>query len=311
MSKGRAPRKPRSVKLLNGKAVTWDMVRSAYRERTRGRVLSLTQRKRDIRKLEDSFHHYDSVVTPIVDGRESARSVSKQSGHSLDTVLGWAHGRRMPREISLAQHEFKQKRLRQQLDLNLERHHELGYFLGAPAVGRLNERTNKRNGAIKFVVSTNSSRVADEIRRSAQRVFGVRLANSTPRRAKKSKNPTHEVALESANLVNYLSDKKKIGESPLDHLPDSPEARLGFTRAVYDMGKTWVAGRPGRKSVVLWHDEPRVREVISKSLHEQDIEHEIGEMRGKPAVIVRPEHAPAFKRAIRFRVLGKSTRLAK
>jgi hypothetical protein len=237
------------------------MIESAYREQAEGRLYTAARMKRDLKKKKGAFNALAQAVAMMDSGR-SYYATAKALDRPRDVVKDWVDGKRMPREISLELHDFRQMRQRKQLKIDRTKKYEIGYFLGVSAADRLQRRADPTRGSVKFAVSTNDKKIADTVATSVKSVFGIDTHRPQARTAPRAANPTNEVIIDSANLSKLFKRTLDRGKTAMDYLPDRPDARLGFTRAVMDLGKTWVAGRPGRKSVFFWHGDPAVRNVV-------------------------------------------------
>ncbi len=303
------PKAP-SVTLHNGRTINWGMVESAYREQAEGKSYTVTRMRRDLRKKRGAFDTLTRAVGMMDSGR-SYYATAKTLNRSRDVVKDWVDGKRMPREISLELHDFRQTRQRKQLKIDRTKKYEIGYFIGVSAADRLQRRTDPKRGSVKFAVSTNDKNIADTVAASVKGVFGVDTHRPKTHTAPRAANPTQEVIIESANLSKLFKRTIGRGKTAMDYLPDRREARLGFTRAVLDLGKTWVAGRPGRKSVFFWHGNPEVRNIVSQTLSEQGVGNENVTRQGQPSVKIAPEHIPRFRESVGFRSAEKDRRLSR
>lgn len=298
----------RVVKLRNGTELRWEAIKRAYREHAEGKGYSKARIKSDLEKKERAFDTLSHVAS-LHERGDSYRTIGKMLKISPGTIQDWLNGVRMPRDISLNLHDFRQNRQRKQVRLDRSKKHEIGYFLGVSKAGRLQRRHNARTGAIKLAVSVNNGEIANIVERSVTGLFGIDVVRPKPKKTYKSKNERHEVIVESANLNRLLKRTLDAGKGEMDYLPDHPEARLGFTRAMIDLGTTWIVGRPRQKSVIFWHEDPQVRKIVSRTLEERKVPHELSTHRGKPSIKIDRLGAIAFNRAIGFRSSEKEQRL--
>jgi hypothetical protein len=223
-------------------------------------------------------------------------------------VEGWMQSKKLPPSISPKRHEYH-LRARRPLRFNKNSKHEIGYLLSMLAARRVSVGRNKALGRSRFSISVSSEELAREAMRSVKRAFGASPHISTKPRIKPTQRPQHTIFLGSANLAKFFL----IGERRrrLSPLLDHPDARLGFTRGLYDFHrevKIWSAPRDRR--VLLMHNTKEVLDEVSKTLSERGIGHERANFYGRKGILIREEHIPKFMSTIGFRDKKQRARLA-
>ena len=275
------------IKMPDGTFESWSRIHKDYNEQIEGLGYSRDRISSDLEKKRAAF---DQVAQAAALERQgyADKAISKILGFDggANPVRGWLASkplRKLPPSISSQRHEYHQ-RSRKTVTTNLSKKHELGYAFGIYKAGRLIVRRSKETGHSRFSMHTNVPEIAQIASHSARESLGLSPSLTSPG------GSANSVYLGSANLpLSNLS------------LPTHPESRLGFTRAMFDLGNSSLRFKRNRGPVHITHSEAEVMDAVSQTLTEHQITHERDMHQGQHRLRIPYEQLPRFKREVGFR----------
>lgn len=281
----------RTINLPDDRIVRWSDIMRNYREQMRGQGYTKERRENDIREMRSAFERLATAAKLHELGYRFSE-ISRVLGVSDKAVSSWLVEGRMPQKISFERHKYHQ-RSRKQITLNGDPH-ALGYVLGAHAIGAISSSRNKTSAAARFSLRTVDPTVSKAAKAEFERAVGIKPRITAGR-----------LYLDSAELAKTLSDlgtQEKISQT----LPDDPKARLGFARAIVDLGRMHVirynrVKYSGPSMIKLIGHSGKVSEVLRQSLKEQGIRYRSGTLNGLPTINISRKEIPKFKQTIGFR----------
>ncbi len=301
-------RRLKSFRMPNGQVVDWATIRADYAAQIAGQNYTFAKKRTDLRVKRADFELVAKTID-LIDNGASVTEAAEATGQKYDRVRYWVSKGCLPMSISHKRQQYYQGN-RAQVRVDSAAASDLGYFLGFVSTGRFKVRKTRETGDARFYASLNSPGVADRLHTSIERAFdGIKVARSSFVGKSPLARPTQRVHIESTNFAKFttpfLGDPRKV----IQALPDTPKARLAYTRALYDSGNANINIKPNYGQVVLMHDSPEVLRMASRTLQEQSVRHSMTTVRGKAAINVSTKDLPAFKRAVGFRDPTRQARL--
>jgi len=280
----------------SGRGYSWGDIRRRYREQIEGQGYDPKRIRADLKKKRQSFETLAKVSWLSKKGY-TATGIARILECNEGVVGNWLKGRAEPALISKRRHEYHQ-RSRQEVRFDPTKIRQLGYLIGSRASGRLKITRNKMTGQSSFIARVSSRGVVNELHDVTKQVIGLAASVAPPTGSRRH----FVIRLTSANLANTLGLRELYKPSQIpDVLPNHPEARLGFTRALFDGPRIRVKNKPHDKEVRLVHENPRVLDLISRTLHERGVGHTRSERKGEKGINITTRNLPAFKAMIGFR----------
>lgn len=298
------------ITLPDGCVINWRRIHRDYNEQIEGQRYDRSRVAADLQKKRAAFEEvataawltrrgFSPHITGKILGEFSGDAEFPRERQGI-TITSWMWGGRLPQIISLKRHEYHQGS-RVPVRLRASRKYELGYLTGLSSSGGITVNVNPQTGKSRLAVFTPSPGIVKEFSKAAKGAFGLKTWISRPPKNKPHQRQRLRASVDSTNLVRSLSPLFRNGASALDYLPNNPQARLGFTRAICDKGSTRIDMWEKSKRVAILHDDPRVLRIVSQALQEQGVPHVMTTYRGKKCIHIPHEGLPAFRRRIGFR----------
>ncbi len=287
------------------KTVSWPRINSDYLEQIEGQRYPEERIKRDLAVKRDHFERTGQVAWFL----ERGFTHTETGGHmgiSPATIKYWMK-EGLPRQISSERHKLHQS-VRRKVSINTVNPEALGYFLGLASSGRVKPRRGTQKGISRYIIHADSREFEAKAKAAIRDAFGISPKVLRPKRKAPGAHKYETmVALDSAEFARYLRHLAENPAAAIGALPDHPDARRGFTHAVFDKGAHSELDKYSPR-VVLWH-RPEATAIVSKTLDDLKIPHIVSEVRGKWGLVVPKQSLPAFKRHIGFTEKARHNKL--